>query len=94
MKAIKLNKKRINELGTSLADFTNEYFSGRIENNGSNYLLILLDESYLPFIEYAYSNGLLNEDERYAIEKNNNLLDCYIKEVAIEEIHELVDANA
>jgi len=33
----------------------------------------------------------LNEDERYAMEKNINLLDCYIKEVAIEEIQELVD---
>lgn len=61
MKAIKLNKKRINELGTSLANFTNEYFDGSIKNNNSDYLLALLDESYFPFIDYAYSNGLLNQ---------------------------------
>lgn len=94
MRTIRLTKKRINELGSLLADYANENIEGIQSKRDSNYLLGMLDEAYLPFINYAASNELLCDGEKQALERNNSLLDCYIKEVAIEEIQEAIDANA
>ena len=81
-----ISEERINELGSFLEEYIIQSFEDEIIGLDKNQLLILLEENYQDFIEYAKKESILLDSEEEYLEECTDDIDAYIEEAAMELI--------
>jgi len=86
--SLQISEQRINELGSYFADYINQSFNEKITHLNKNQLLILLEENYQDFIEYALNESMLFDSEIDYMKECIDDIDAYIEEEAMDVIEE------
>lgn len=85
-----LTEKRIDELSYYFAEYVIDNSLVDNENLEDNDILSVLDESYDNFIIYIEGAELITDVEKKILIENEDDLDTYIKEEAIENVRDLL----
>jgi hypothetical protein len=93
--ALQLTEERIHDLGLFLAEFALEFVppEDNVDTYDANDFMALFDTWYQNFIRYAETNRMLAMGEKEALVENDNELDCFVKDAAIDAGREIITAK-
>ena len=84
--SLQISKERINELGSLFADYIIQSVKEDVKSLNKNQCLILLEENYQDFIEYAEKESMLSDSEKKYLKECTDDIDAYIQEEAMDVI--------